>query len=800
MATQHNFRIKNGLEVAGTERITAAGAGSLTDLTLSGNLTVQGTTVTLDASTLQVADKNIVLNYHASNDTSSASGGAGITIQDAVNGTTDATILWDASDDEFDFSHGVNITNLKVGGAQGTDGQLLTSTGSGVAWEDAPASGPTFKTFGTDSIMIGDSTTGTINNANKNVGLGVDVFANMTSGSNNVAVGFEAGNGITNQGDNVFLGYQAGKSNQYYQSVLIGSGAGKNLVSWRAIAIGYNTMEDNTGYTVGDVAIGYGAMRYKNASFGESIAIGKMTMEGNSNDSSTGNRNICIGSYALQNYTSAFFNITLGNSAGQGITEGDHNILIGDGAGSLITTGSKNIVIGEYNGNESGLDIRTSSNNIILADADANIRMRIDNSGNVGIDETAPLAKLHVVGGRANGTVYNTIIAAGGVNSTDGSGARLILSGCENDPLARGTVIEGISTGTGNSHKLNFKTNNGSNTPTTRMTIGHSGKVGIGYDSPGQKLQIAEATNYAPPGLGSNGGHFGIFKIDSGIPKYGILTGVASSGKVWQQVQRIDGTATAYNLMLQPSGGNIEIGTSTNVGFAGQTAPNTPIHVGTSTSTGPIIQISHENIGGFGSLDIDAYGSATLRLISNFSGSTMNGVATGKFGLVTPHGRDIVFGTSGVERFRISAGKTGIAFNSDTAQANHLDDYEEGTWTPVVKLGTTTVTSTSTGFYTKIGRIITLQAQIVLTNLNSGTGNLTIEGIPFTSANVAHRNHGSVGYYSVASSFGPDGPQARISRNSTFIDIQRSHEISPVQHGHVQVNTELYITITYKNE
>ena len=44
--------------------------------------------------------------------------------------------------------NGINVTgavdgdNFKINGAQGSDGQLMTSTGSGVAWEDAPASGP----------------------------------------------------------------------------------------------------------------------------------------------------------------------------------------------------------------------------------------------------------------------------------------------------------------------------------------------------------------------------------------------------------------------------------------------------------------------------------------------------------------------------------------------------------------------------------------------------------------------------------------------------------------------------------
>lgn len=108
-----NFEVKHGLSVGGTERITSAGAGSLTDLTLSGNLTVNGTTVTLDAATVQVEDKNIVLNYHASNDTSGTADGAGITIQDAVNSSTDATILWNASSDQFDFSHHITLPDSK---------------------------------------------------------------------------------------------------------------------------------------------------------------------------------------------------------------------------------------------------------------------------------------------------------------------------------------------------------------------------------------------------------------------------------------------------------------------------------------------------------------------------------------------------------------------------------------------------------------------------------------------------------------------------------------------------------------
>ena len=119
------------------------------DLTVSGNLTVSGDTITANVGTLQVEDKNIVMNYHASNDTSSTANGAGITIQDAVNSTTDATILWDTSNDEFDFSHAINVTgivtatgtsvftNLDISGDVDVDGTLetdaLTIDGTAIA-------------------------------------------------------------------------------------------------------------------------------------------------------------------------------------------------------------------------------------------------------------------------------------------------------------------------------------------------------------------------------------------------------------------------------------------------------------------------------------------------------------------------------------------------------------------------------------------------------------------------------------------------------------------------------------------
>jgi len=62
---------------------------------------------------------------------------------------------------------------------------------------------------------------------------------------------------------------------------------------------------------------------------------------------------------------------------------------LGVSAGGAITTGSKNVVIGQYNGNQGGLDIRTSNNYIVLSDGDGNPRGIFDGSGNLLINHTA---------------------------------------------------------------------------------------------------------------------------------------------------------------------------------------------------------------------------------------------------------------------------------------------------------------------------------------------------------------------------------------------------------------------------
>jgi hypothetical protein len=88
-------------------------------------------------------------------------------------------------------------------------------------------------------------------------------------------------------------------------------------------------------------------------------------------------------------------------------------------------------------------------------------------------------------------------------------------------------------------------------------------------------------------------------------------------------------------------------------------------------------------------------------------------------------------------------GVTFPATQVPSADANTLDDYEEGTWTP--SLGGNATYSIQQGSYTKVGRMVYLNFDISVTTL--GTGNaVTFSGMPFASV-AGTSNAGGVAYF-----------------------------------------------------
>ena len=100
----------------------------------------------------------------------------------------------------------------------------------------------------------------------------------------------------------------------------------------------------------------------------------------------------------------------------------------------------------------------------------------------------------------------------------------------------------------------------------TFLFVSSSGNVGIGNTSPSTRLHTAGSTqSTAAAGVARLGfaDSSSVALFTNADPLYGTLFGTLSSGKGWIQQQRVDGTATAYDLALQPNGGNVGIGTST---------------------------------------------------------------------------------------------------------------------------------------------------------------------------------------------------------------------------------------------
>ena len=87
----------------------------------------------------------------------------------------------------------------------------------------------------------------------------------------------------------------------------------------------------------------------------------------------------------------------------------------------------------------------------------------------------------------------------------------------------------------------------------------------------------------------------------------------------------------------------------------------------------------------------------------------------------------------GTTRARVDS--DGLKFNADTAAVNALNDYEEGTWTPVFQCSSTPFTSVThtiqSGNYTKIGNLVHVACRIRSTASSGGGGALLIGGLPY---------------------------------------------------------------------
>jgi hypothetical protein len=172
---------------------------------------------------------------------------------------------------------------------------------------------------------------------------------------------------------------------------------------------------------------------------------------------------------------------------------------------------------------------------------------------------------------------------------------------------------------------------------------------------------------------------------------------------------------------------------------------------GSSSGGGPYLILAHQRSGAVGGntavVSGDEMGTVSFHGADGTNlviGAAIRGEVDGTPGANDMPGR-LVFSTtadgaaSSTERMRItSTGQmrlagAGITFNGDTATANELDDYEEGTWTGTDGSGAGLSIAFVGGRYTKIGRLVYVSAETITYPVTANTSNAALAGLPFTN-------------------------------------------------------------------
>ena len=147
------------------------------------------------------------------------------------------------------------------------------------------------------------------------------------------------------------------------------------------------------------------------------------------------------------------------------------------------------------------------------------------------------------------------------------------------------------------------------------------------------------------------------------------------------------------------------------------------------------------------------------------------------------HGGDVTIKSGNLYFGTASKGICLGAAPPAATSANTLDDYEEGTWTPVYTVvgggSHSSVSAVNNGIYTKVGRMVTIGIESYVV---STTGTITYLKVtlPFTA------NSGGANFTSMGDEFGQTGSgmQLKIGSNSTYMTIKEYDGTPPPHNGY----------------
>ena len=247
------------------------------------------------------------------------------------------------------------------------------------------------------------------------------------------------------------------------------------------------------------------------------------------------------------------------------------------------------------------------------------------------------------------------------------------------------------------------------------------------------------------------------------------------------------GTITATTLVVQTITSSISsITGSTNFGslssdthkFTGSLLVSGSATFSSSVTAASTLYLGND--GTYGS----TYRTLGLTGITNGTHRIFAGTADNLY-IAAASGRDIVFWTDGSSGTKMSLTTLGVldlpvgqikfpATQNPSSDANTLDDYEEGTWTPTFG-GATDPTGVTydgrSGSYTKVGRLVTVHFIMGFTTYTGGSGALQVRGLPFTCS--GETSNGACQLEQLAFAAGRTSASVRVSNGTTSVEPQQ---------------------------
>jgi len=326
-------------------------------------------------------------------------------------------------------------------------------------------------------------------------------------------------------------------------------------------------------------------------------------------------------------------------------------------------------------------NITIDGNTISSTDSNGNINLSPNGTGTVIINTDLDVDNINI-----NGNAITSTDSNGNIAITPNGTGEVDISKVDIDSGAiDGTVIGANSAAAGTFTTLSFST------------------LGGAVDLDNRNLTNADINSGTIDGttIGANSAADGTFTAVD-------VDNINVNGNT------ISSTDSNGDITLDPNGtGHVVIPADIGIGT---TSPAARIHIEDST---PTIRLE----------DTDANGHMQLSANNTRGGLTIQ---------LDPdnvdNNTDLRVQVDGTEVARFDA--SGLSFDTGS---NHLDDYEEGSWTPTAETNSGTAGSigTASGIYTKVGRLVTVIGKA--TNITPGgtaSSQFRIGGLPFTPANA----------------------------------------------------------------